>query len=696
MRQVIIFFVFILINILNVHAVTKNIDAKAAAKAQLSKMKSEDFLKIQKPKFIPEEKKHLYQDAYNKIISNKKYEPRLQSQDTDMDSLPAKFRTPGEFEESQAVFISWPSYAFDADGNMVEPYTPGVGLKWFQDNSGNWDYEIVDIEGYVLDLEAESPLPPLWSQLADAIQQEVPVWIRVAAPDDTTALKEYMTSRGTPLTNYQFLTDEDGENAFWARDFGPFGAYYGDEDSLMFVNAEYYPGRPIDDYFPVKIAQQKGYRYYKSPLEIEGGNFMTDGHGMGFFGNVIYLNNSDNVGPANSQKKPMNANEVNNELSKIFSLDKRMLMVSLRCDGGTGHIDIYTKMANDQEILITKYPDQFNTQQFPDYGTANGNRELILAANNAYGKKFRFLEVPLPTDDDGKYNRTGCNSFGTDARGYINGLTVNKTFIVPTYSNDISGNKVGDDAALDIIRQHMPGYKVVPIDSRILTPLGGAIHCITMQIPAENPVTILHRQYKGELSKFDILEDGHLIPVTGKIRNHSGFSGGKLYYRCGSGGWFETNLVITSDEEGSNSDFNFSGMIDIDVISCGMEENISYYMDFKTNNGKTAYRPIAAPEGYYTFSLSESTSGIEDNFAGSTVRIYPNPANDIAYISIPETGEETTIEISDLIGSSLGSYLMTKGTAVAALDLSNFNSGMYLCKVRSAGKMEVVKLIVTK
>lgn len=695
MRNILLILALALLFSSTLNAKPINSDAKKKAQEKLRTLKSDDFLKLQKPKTVPFEKQEKYNEVYNKYLSQTEPVPRKMSS-LDMDSLPVDFRTPGEFEESQAVFISWPSYAYDENGDYLETFTPGVGLYWYLDSNNRWQYEMRDIVGYLLDLEEESPFSYLWAELADELQKELPVWIRVSAPEDTTELKLFMKNKGRELYNYEFVTDEDGENAFWARDFGPFGVYHSDDDSLMFVVAEYYPWRPVDDLFPVKLAQMKGYDYYKSPLEMEGGNFMTDGHGNGFYGNVVYINNSDNQGAGATRKQPMSSTQVNEEISKIFNLKDRFLMISLRCDGGTGHIDIYTKMANDEEILITKYPEVYNKFQFPDYATANNNRNAILSKDNAYGKKFRFLEVPLPTDDDGRYNRTTCQTFGLDARGYINGLTVNKTFLVPTYSNLDSGNIAGDKDALAIIQKHMPGYRIVPIDSRILTPLGGAIHCITMQIPAENPVYIKHSQFKGEYYFEDILENNN-IAFKGNVRNKSGFANGKLYYKCAdSEEWNEKDLNIDVDTDASKSDFTFNTTVNFDEIACGYKKDINYYFEFETNNGKTAQRPITAPAGYYTFSISDMPSSVMSNFDNHNIQLYPNPANDLVYVTLPNSGKEITIDINDLMGNKINSYYIPAGEITAGLNISNLQSGLYLCKISDGNNFQIVKLVVTK
>ena len=101
-------------------------------------------------------------------------------------------RFPGEFEEIQGVFISWP-YTYDA--------VP------------------------VVDTMVASPASDLYIKLASSIQQAgVKVYITLWYASDTTAVKERMQLAGLPLTDYRFMI-YDGDD-IWARDFGPVNYYY--------------------------------------------------------------------------------------------------------------------------------------------------------------------------------------------------------------------------------------------------------------------------------------------------------------------------------------------------------------------------------------------------------------------------------------------------------------------------------------
>ncbi len=61
---------------------------------------------------------------------------------------------------------------------------------------------------------------------------------------------------------------------------------------------------------------------------------------------------------------------------------------------------------------------------------------------------------------------------------YANFLISNGHVFVPVFGQH------GDEQAVRILEQAMPGYRVVPVSARWLVVEGGALHCLTMQQPA--------------------------------------------------------------------------------------------------------------------------------------------------------------------------------------------------------------------
>ncbi|MDQ1266232.1 MAG: hypothetical protein QG635_1384, partial [Bacteroidota bacterium] len=642
MRYIALF--ILLLSLLTVDVRTENKNdsiqkiKKEKFREKLSKMPKDSLKKFhapaRKPKKNPklEEAIKKYNQENPKESQKKSLKPQLQASE-----LPSDFRVPGEFDESQAVLVSWPCYAFDSNMDAVDPLLPGIGVKYYDDNT----YDIVPIEGYILDLFDDSPYPPLWGKLVDAIQKECQIWIRVSDVADTTMLKNYMTSHFSPLTNYRFIYNPDGENAFWMRDFGPYGFYYGDDDSVGIVSMEYYADRPIDDAFSEFLADKLGYRFYKSTVETEGGNFMTDGYGHGFYSDVIYYSNADNLGTVfldNGEinyrmKNPKTRLAVQNEMTKAFNLNETTILPQLMCDGGTGHIDIYLKMVNDETMFVTEYPAVMNNPVFIDYSILNNNFNTLKSLKSTYDRDFKFFRMPLPTSDNGTYSRISCDSFNVDARGYINGLIVNKTFIMPIYSDNFTGNKAGDQAAIDLAKQYLPGYTIVPIDSRELTPLGGAIHCITMQVPAENPLRIWHPSITGARRQKDTID------FIAKLRNRSGINSAICKWRKkGNTNWNSIPLS-TSDRE------NYSVKFPMELLT--ENDTLEYFLEVSSNNGKTMSKPITAPKGYYTFYIAPGTSVEEysDDSGFLKFSASPNPFSDYSNIKL-NVGKESNIQIA--------------------------------------------------
>ncbi len=608
---------------------------------------------------------------------------KLSQTDQTLEGLPDNIRTPGEFEEVQAVMIQWPSYSFDKDTNQIYPYYGGKGDYY---NSATKQWEERDIAFELLDIYPEySEQPIIWSQLANAIQQEAEVWIVIPAlaADDTTNLKTYLASQGMALTNHRFILAPNSVNGFWMRDYGPWGFYYGDNDDIAIADFQYYPGRPLDDEIPAQIAEMLGYSHYDSPVEIEGGNFMSDGFGNGFYSDVLYGNNADNVGKMYESKTPMDMDQVDEEMAKILGLKNNVVLKHLSNDGGTGHIDIYLKQYDHESMIATKYPEEMPASS--DITTVQNNLDLIAGYTTANETPYYVDRIFLPHDDDGTYVKYLSQNPDLQARGFVNGLFVNKTFIFPSFSNDADGYQQDTEAAIARYKQLLPGYNIVPIDSRYLAPMGGAIHCITMQIPAENPVLYKHKSYRGAQ------EEKNIYSFKVEIDNHSGIEYSNLYFRVRNSGldWQKVELAKVDD--------TFATAVDMAVLD--IKDTVEYYFESMTNNQKKTVYPITAPDGYFSFWFKDDTS-IEEDSELSDIKLYPNPIRNEATLELYSTLEtEATLSIFDLLGgkiANLGVANLRQGTNSIHFNVPNVAAGVYILKLESAEITTTQKIVITE
>jgi hypothetical protein len=150
------------------------------------------------------------------------------------------------------------------------------------------------------------------------------------------------------------------------------------------------------------------------------------------------------------------------------------------------------------------------------------------------------------------------------------------------------------------MKKAFPGYTIIPIDIRgfeddkdLYTGFdgtGGAIHCITKQIPAENPIRILHKPIQDFVA--GAVYNGN-FPIKATITNKSGIQSATCFWRVkGESTWQQLPLAA-----GANN--MFSAILNSPAT---MEyDTIEYYLSAVSNNGKTITKPMTAPDGFYSF-----------------------------------------------------------------------------------------------
>ncbi|MCB0696385.1 MAG: agmatine deiminase family protein [Chitinophagaceae bacterium] len=556
--------------------------------------------------------------------------------------MPTDARFPGEFEESQAVALAW----------------------------------IYDIGG----IDISSEYADLWAAMANAIQQECQVWIRVENGADTTAVKNFMSSNGTPLTNYRFFVTVSDD--FWIRDFGPLGFYYGSNDDVGFLNMNYYPGRDYDNLFPGYLANELGYLEVKTNLYAEGGNYITDGFHRSFHSDVIQSVNTSGP-PYTPAHAAWTTQQVNDSIKYVWASTDVITTPTLKCDGGTGHNDMFMKLMDENTFAVMEYPSIVTAA---DKGIIDGVINTLSTKTSVYGQPYRIFKVPMPTRDDGNIT-TLCNLLDNDARTFVNGLTVNGSYLMPTYSDAASGNKAGDQVAINLFKQIAPGYKIIPLDARILTIYGGAVHCVTMQIPAENPITIWHPPV---LDKQPQVNKFHIVA---KATNKSGIASTKCMWRIrGNQNWNTLTLTDSSGYSIGDITDNFTQMSKQTVIE--------YYITSTSNNGKTITKPITAGNGGYYKFYFEVPDGIAEldearNFA---LNPFPNPTigNFVIPVSFDGTRNVQAI-ITDVMGkriTELDFGSKSNGMSKLEFDISDKAAGMYFIQITADGKLLTTKRVM--
>jgi len=320
-------------------------------------------------------------------------------------------RLPAEWEPSEAVVIAWP---------VLYP--------------GLWDFH-----------------RDLVAAIAPAARVDVLIPHAIYAP----AVLAYLGEGWRDDRRLRFLVTVSDD--IWVRDYGPLTCI-GKAARRVMVDAVFDPPEmPFgnDDSFPVRYAAHQGCASRHLALHLEGGNLWSDGQGTIITTEGLYARNF-----------PMPPGDVRQRLLEGLGAETLIVVPPLRMEG-TGHIDVFAKLATPDTVLMTEPRSVVNGRRLA------AAAEVLRASRSAAGCSYRVVALPsVPAHCNWGVSRIWPS--------YANALTVNHRVLVPTY-----GFPERDAAALAVYRRVMPDHEVIGVDARIAANAGGAVHCLTMQIPAD-------------------------------------------------------------------------------------------------------------------------------------------------------------------------------------------------------------------
>jgi hypothetical protein len=214
--------------------------------------------------------------------------------------------------------------------------------------------------------------------------------------------------------------------------------------------------------------------------------------------------------------------------------------------------------------------------------------------------------------------------------------------------------------------------------------MGGAIHCVTMQIPAENPLRIWH---PARMDQQHWATGKHLIV---KATNRSGIASATAKWRVkGSAAWNTTTLADSAGYKIGDIVGNYT-----------INDTIEYYITATSNNGKTAVKPLTAPAGFYTFYFDPATTNLAtlDPDRNFVMNPLPNPNNGRFYIPVAVQQPGTIhAKVTDMMGRTLQEYtfgMQHEGMHKFDFDISRLPSAMYFIEIRLNNRILGTKKVV--
>ncbi len=262
--------------------------------------------------------------------------------------------------------------------------------------------------------------PATLAEIVKYAKEETEVIIICSSP---TSVTNYLANQGIDTENVTFIVEDF--DSVWMRDYGANSVYAGDVDSLMLVEWIYNRPRPDDDVIPTAVAQELDLPLYSTtaaPTDLvhTGGNFTADGLGTGFSSELILEENEPGNPYGVTTKSEAQIDQI---MYDFMGIERYIKMPTLPYDG-IHHIDMHMRLIDEETILVGEYPE----------GVADGpqieaNIQYIQANfMSAFGTPYKIVRIQMPPDG-GNYP----DVWWADYRTYTNSVFVNKTVLVPVY-----------------------------------------------------------------------------------------------------------------------------------------------------------------------------------------------------------------------------------------------------------------------
>jgi len=244
------------------------------------------------------------------------------------------------------------------------------------------------------------------AQLAEIVryaQQECQVIINCKS-SEVNSIKNYLTNKNIPITSNIVFNIVNTDTA-WIRDYGSYTVYKNDVDSMYLIDWKYNRPRQNDDNIPKnhsKLLNIPIYEMEANPylLIATGGNLMFDGLGTAISSKLIVEENSH-----------LSVSQIDLLMKQFFGTDSYIKFETLPYDG-IHHIDMHMKLLDEETLLVGQYPANIS-----DGPQIEANIQYLLSNfKNVYNAPYKIIRIPMPPNaqgnswpQSGAYYRTYTN-----------------------------------------------------------------------------------------------------------------------------------------------------------------------------------------------------------------------------------------------------------------------------------------------
>ncbi len=286
-------------------------------------------------------------------------------------------------------------------------------------------------------------------RIVEAVRQKLRVIMLVHDAVAEECVRQQLDQRGLPTSAVQFARVPS--NSIWARDFGPMSVKTRAGDCWL-IDSDYLreAGRPEDDLVPTQLGRLLRQPVHAIPLTVEGGNLLSNGRGLLL---------------TTTQTLESNAEEAANVITKLrqaYGADQVVVLEPL-FDESTGHVDMFATFTSRTTVVVGQYDPAHDPV---NAAVLDRNADLLASITTPHGK-LKVERIPMPPRADHQ------------VLTYTNVFFANGTLLMPEYP--------GSDAryrteAIKVYRRLLPKWKIVTIDCNELISMGGALHCVAMNL----------------------------------------------------------------------------------------------------------------------------------------------------------------------------------------------------------------------
>jgi agmatine/peptidylarginine deiminase len=295
--------------------------------------------------------------------------------------------------------------------------------------------------------------PQLLADLVEATRHRVDVAALVVNGAGRQAVAAILTSRGLPADAVHYV--EVPHDTMWVRDYGPLFVRRAADGQSVLIDAEYERfARPQDDAAPQVLASQFQLTSVRAPLSLEGGNLLSNGHGVCLTTTTLLERNRD---------RGFGEDHVRNLLREYFGAEETLILEPLTGEP-TGHVDMFAVFTDPGTVVVGWYDPAIDPV---NSALLDRNAARLAQVRGPHGP-LRVVRIAMPARQ------------GEHWRTYTNVVFVNGLLLTPSYGNS---DPYGQRAAAEVYQRLLPAWRVTAIDVSGLITNGGALHCISMNAP---------------------------------------------------------------------------------------------------------------------------------------------------------------------------------------------------------------------